>query len=215
MDNNLKFTIEKRIEKVGKALEKNNMVFYYAKDVSEAQNIVKSLLKDGETIANGGSMSLNECGIMDILRSGNYNFLDREKFEDKRELYLKSFYADSYLCSANAITENGELYNVDGNGNRVACLTYGPNQVIVVAGYNKIVKDLNSAIERVKKISAPANTLRLNCDTYCNHVGECVSNELGQGCNSDSRICCSYVVTSRQRFKNRIKVIIVGEVLGY
>ena len=215
MDNNLKSIIEKRIQKVGKALESNNMAFYYAEDKSKAQDIVKSLLHNGETIANGGSMSLNECGIMDILRSGNYNFLDRDKFENKKEVFLKSFSADTYLCSANAITENGELYNVDGNGNRVACLIYGPEQVIVVAGYNKIVKDLNSAIERVKKISAPANSIRLNCDTYCNHTGECVSENLGQGCNSENRVCCTYVVTSKQRIKNRIKVVIVGETLGY
>lgn len=222
MDNNVKQTIIKKIEKTGKALESNNMQFYYAETSLQAKDRVENLLNKGETVANGGSMTLEECGIMALLRSGKYNFLDRSACppEEVQEVYHKAFSSDTYLCSANAITENGELYNVDGNGNRVACLIYGPKQVIVVAGYNKIVKDISSAIDRVKNLSAPANAVRLNCDTYCSKTGECVSmnkvnSSIGEGCNSDSRICCSYVVSARQRTKNRIKVIIVAEELGY
>lgn len=222
MDNNFKNVILKRIQKTGKALENNNMAFYYAETKQDAKNIVESLISENDMVANGGSMTLEECGIMELLRSGKYNFLDREKYPDeqKSEVYIKSFSADTYLCSSNAITENGEIYNVDGNSNRVACLVYGPKQVIIVAGYNKIVNDISSAIERVKKLSAPINAVRLNCDTYCNKMGECVSftkenSSMCDGCNSDARICCSYVVSAKQRHKNRIKVIIVGEELGY
>jgi L-lactate utilization protein LutB len=222
MDDNVKNVLLKRIQKVGKALESNNMAFYFAEDKAQAKDIVESLLTENETIATGGSVTLEECGIMSLLRSGKYNFIDRDTYpaEQKAEAYQKAFGADSYLCSANAITENGELYNVDGNGNRVACIVYGPKQVIAVVGCNKIVKDIPSAIERVKRISAPINTARLHCDTYCSKVGECVSMSksnpsMAEGCDSDSRICCSYLVSARQRKKDRIKVIIVAEDLGY
>lgn len=222
MDNNVKQTIFKKIEKTGKALESNNMKFYYAETSAQAKDIIESLLNEGETIANGGSMTLDECGIMALLRSGKYNFLDRNACPPEKvaEVYHQAFSCDTYLCSANAITENGELYNVDGNGNRVACLIYGPKQVIVVAGYNKLVKDIPSAIDRVKNLSAPANTIRLNCNTYCSKTGECVSMKkdnpsIADGCTSDSRICCSYVISAKQRIKDRIKVIIVAESLGY
>lgn len=114
------------------------------------------------------------------------------------------------ICSsANAITENGELYNVDGNSNRVAALVYGPDSVIVVAGYNKIVPDIDAAVQRVKKVAAPINAVRLHCETPCAKVGECMN------CHSEGRICCNYVVSAQQRHKNRIKVVLVGEELGF
>ena len=122
--------------------------------------------------------------------------------------------------SSNAVTESGVLYNVDGNGNRVAALTFGPKSVIVVMGYNKIVKDLDEAVRRVKTVSAPANAVRLNCETYCRHTGVCVSlskehPEMADGCRNSDRVCATYVVSGQQRVKDRIKVILVGEELGY
>ena len=111
--------------------------------------------------------------------------------------------------SSNAITENGELYNVDGNGNRVAALVWGPKSVIVVAGYNKIVKDIDEAKTRVREIAAPSNAARLGCDTPCTKTGHCMD------CSSSKRICATTVITGRQRVENRIKVILVGEELGY
>ena len=126
-----------------------------------------------------------------------------------------------YFTSTNAVTENGELYNVDGTGNRVAAIVYGPKSVVVVCGYNKIVRDLKEAEMRVKEIAAPANTIRLNKNTYCSKCGVCVSAKdgestgLAKGCKSEDRICCSYLVSGYQRQKNRIKVIIVGEELGF
>lgn len=122
--------------------------------------------------------------------------------------------------STNALTENGELYNVDGNSNRVAALLYGPKSVIVVCGINKIVKNIDEAIKRVKTIAAPHNTIRLGIETPCGKTGECVSlrkenPEFCDGCHGDTRICCNYVVSAQQRHIDRIKVIIIGEEYGY
>ena len=118
--------------------------------------------------------------------------------------------------SANAITEDGELYNVDGNGNRVAALIYGPKRVIVVAGVNKLVRDLDEAISRVKCMAAPANGVRLQTHTPCSRMGRCSGAEgrMTAGCASERRMCCQYVVTGYQR-EDRIRVVLVGEELGY
>ncbi|MBR0141001.1 MAG: LUD domain-containing protein, partial [Ruminococcus sp.] len=128
--------------------------------------------------------------------------------------------ADVFISSANAITEHGVVYNVDGNSNRIAAIAFGPKSVIIIAGYNKIVANLEEAEIRVKKEAAPPNCVRLNCDTYCAEKGECVSmNKSGRqiydGCGGDGRICCNYLISAHQRHKGRIKVIIVGEELGY
>lgn len=225
MDQHQKTIMELRIQKTMKHLEQNNMKPYYAKDKAEAVRLVKSLLAKGETVTAGGTMTIQESGVRELLLSGDYNFLDRDHpgitQEEIDDIYRKAFSADAYLCSANAITENGELFNVDGNSNRVAAIVFGPKSVIVVAGYNKIVANLDEAILRVKKVAAPENAVRLNCDTYCRHNGECVSCaegkdfDLAAGCRSDKRICCSYVVSSMQRKKDRVKVILVGDELGY
>lgn len=217
--------IMKTIEKTMENLKRNKMKPYFCNTKVEAIEIVKSLLKDGDTVSHGGSHTLAELGIPDILKSGNYNYLDRSvpgfTREQVEEIYRKSYFADVYLTSSNAITENGELYNVDGNSNRVSAILYGPKSVIVVCGYNKIVKNIDEAINRVKSIAAPKNTVRLNCDTYCNKKGHCVSldesksSDMCSGCHSDGRICCNYAVSAQQRHPDRIKVIIVGEELGY
>lgn len=224
MDNNLKSIIEKRIFKTIKNLEKNNMKAYYVESKADVVNKVAELIADGETVSVGGSMSLFKCSVIDHLRSGRYNFQDRYAQRltgpETEEIFRKAFFADTYISSANAVTENGELYNVDGNGNRVAAICYGPKSVIIIIGYNKIVDDLDAAISRVKRTAAPANCVRLSCKTYCSEKGECMSIQTGDdgmaaGCISPSRICCSYVVSGFQKVKDRIKVIIVGEELGY
>ena len=167
-------------------------------------------------------MTLEECGVMDLLRSGAYQFLDRAacKPEEMQTLYRKCFSADAYLCSANAVTANGELYNVDGNSNRVAAISYGPSRVIMVVGCNKLVPDLDAAIKRVKTCAAPANAERLSCPTYCKESGSCVSlNQsapgMTDGCHGDGRICCNYLVSAQQRNPDRMHVILVAEPLGY
>ena len=169
MENAVNEIIRLRMEKTKNALENNNMTAYTVKTKEEAADIVRSLLKKGDVIASGGSVTLNQCGITDIIKSPDYIYLDRNSVAPDKtaEIFRKSFSADVYLCSSNAITENGELYNVDGNSNRVAAIAYGPKSVIIIAGYNKIVRNIEEASNRVKKTAAPANTVRLQCDTYC------------------------------------------------
>lgn len=203
-------------------LEANNMKAYVVQTAAEALDIVKGLLKEGDTVTCGGSMTVAEIGAQELLKSGAYNYLDRagKTPEGLEKIYRDAFSADVYLTSSNAITENGELYNVDGNSNRVAAICFGPKSVIVVAGRNKIVKDLDGAAVRVKRFAAPMNTARLGCETYCKSKGECMAlasggNCMTDGCKSESRICCSYVVSAQQRIKDRIKVILVNEELGF
>lgn len=222
MDKNLQVIIEKKIEKTVENLRKNNMEAYVVQNCTEAVKLVEGLLKEGETITCGGSATLAESGVMTLMKSGRYNFIDRsvaKSREETEELYRKSFFADTYLTSANAVTESGQLYNVDGNSNRVAAICYGPKSVIFVVGINKLVRDLDEAVKRVKTCAAPANCVRLGCETPCSKTGECISLKTGgdmpSGCASEGRVCCNYVVSSWQRVKNRFKVIIVKESLGF
>jgi len=222
LDKNLKIMLPKKAESIIKSLEKNNIQGIYAENKEEALKKIEKLLNYDETVAVGGSVSLFECGIIDHLRSGKYNFLDQYQQnlskEEVGEINRNTFFADSYILSANAITIDGEIYNVDGNGNRVAAMIYGPKSVIVVIGYNKIVNNLDEAINRVKSIAAPANCERLTKDTYCRSRGECIgiNKKMTNGCDSENRICRNYTVIARQpKFSDRIKVLIVGEELGY
>lgn len=212
------------IEKTMKNLEANNMKPYYCESSDEALELVRNLLKSGDTVTCGGSVTLKETGIAALLKNSEYNFLDRSREgitpEEIEEVYIGAFTADAYLMSTNALTVEGELYNVDGNSNRVAALLYGPKSVIVVCGYNKIVANLDEAVVRVKTVAAPLNTKRLHTNSYCENAGECMSLKgenpfMCDGCKGAGRICCNYVVSAQQRKKDRIKVIIVGEELGY
>mgnify|MGYP002574311241 FL=1 len=213
MDKNVQWINEKKIERTIVNLEKNNIKAYYAKSDDEIFQTIKDIVKDGETVSVGGSMTLFETKIIDFLRSGRYNFLDRYEENltqtDLKEIYRKSFSANTYFASANAITEEGEIFNVDGNGNRVAAILYGPDKVILIVGVNKIVKNIDEAIKRNKDISGPANAKRLNLQTPCAKVGYCMD------CESKDRICCEYTVIKRQRNENRIHVIFVNDNLGF
>jgi len=212
-----------QIEKVMKALRKNNIEPFYVDDKQQVCAVVEKLLKEGDSVSCGGSLSLAQSGVSKMLSSGKYVFLDRSKAtsnEEMQNIYRQTFGVDAYFCSSNAITENGELYNVDGNSNRVAAILFGPKIVIMVVGVNKIVANIDEAQLRVKTIAAPLNAKRLNCKTYCCEKGHCVAldtenPEIPSGCASDARICCNYVISARQRIKNRIKVILVGESLGF
>lgn len=208
-----------RLERTVKALKANRMDACWVHTKEEALQKVAELIPAGATAACGGSMTLAECGIMDWLRAGHCQFLDREAVprEEIRSVYRAAFSADVYLMSSNAVTENGELYNVDGNGNRAAALIYGPDSVIVVAGANKLVPDIPAAVRRVKSLAAPVNAARLNQDTPCGKCGTCAGlrGDVAAGCRSEQRICCSYVVSGFQRVPGRIKVILVAETLGY
>lgn len=213
MDKNVKFVVEKKISKTIENLEKNNMHGYFVATEEELLNKIKELINEGDTVSVGGSMTLFETGTIDFLRNEKYNFLDRYeeglKPEDIKEIYRKSFSADAYFTSSNAITEEGELYNVDGRGNRVAAMVYGPDKVIVVVGVNKIVRDLDEAIMRNREWAAPANARRLSRKTPCAEVGYCMD------CSSKERICSDYVVIKKQMDVDRIHVIIVNKELGY
>lgn len=216
--------LKTRIEKTITNLKRNRMDAYYCETKEEACDLVKTLINKGDVISSGGSVTLKQTGVYDIITSGDYKYLDRSvpglTREEIEEVYRKTFCADAYFTSSNAVTENGELYNVDGNSNRVAAILYGPKSVVVVCGVNKIVKNIDEAVERVKTMAAPQNTVRLECDTYCAKEGKCVSlnkdnAELCEGCHGDGRICCNYVVCAQQRHVGRIKVIIIGEEYGY
>lgn len=212
------------LERVAENLRKNQMEAYVVPDKAAAYAKVKELLKPGDTVSVGGSKTLDQCDILSLLRSGEYNFLDRYEpglsREQITEIYRKSFFADAYLCSSNAVTEDGVLYNVDGNSNRVTAIGYGPASVILVVGKNKIVRDLDEAVYRVKTIAAPLNAMRLNCKTPCAKLGHCISldtkehPEMADGCQTSGRICCNYLVSGQQRHPGRIKVILVDEELG-
>lgn len=217
VDNNLSKTIELKIERTIKALEKNNMKALFAKTSEDAVSLVENELKDGDHISCGGSVSLQESGIKELMESGKYDFLDREKADDMNAFYKEAFGCDVFITSSNAVTEEGDLYNVDGNGNRVAMFTFGPKKMIVVIGYNKIVGNIDEAIKRVKTIAAPANGMRLNTETPCAITGKCIAvdGEMTEGCDSPRRMCRHYVTTSKQRDNERYTVIIVGEELGY
>ena len=216
--------LKARIDKTMANLKRNKMEAYFCETSEEAKELVKTLINKGDTISSGGSVTLKQTGIYDIISSSDYNYLDRSREgitrEEVEEVYRKTFCADAFFTSTNALTENGELYNVDGNSNRVAAILYGPKSVVVICGVNKIVKNIDEAIYRVKTKAAPPNTVRLGIDTYCAKKGQCVSlnkenPELCEGCRGDGRICCNYVVCAQQRHVNRIKVIIVNEELGY
>lgn len=222
MEESLKKLMEIKMKKTAENLRKNNMEAYIANNSAEAVKIVESILKEGESISCGGSVTLKESGVMELMKSGKYNFLDRSQAKTQEEIekvYREVFSCDTFLTSSNAVTENGELYNVDGNSNRVAAICYGPKSVIFIVGMNKIVRNIDEAINRVKTVAAPPNCLRLDCKTPCHETGECISlsrnGDMADGCNCDARICCNYVVSARQRHKNRFKVILVAENLGY
>lgn len=213
--------MDQKILKVKKALEQNNMAVHYAEKKEDVTEIVKTLIKKGDTVSCGGSVTLSDTGVDMLLKSGEYNFLDRSAAgltpEQINDIYAKTFSADAFFCSANAVTESGELVNVDGRSNRVAALLFGPKKVICIVGVNKIVADIPAAFKRIKQVAAPLNTKRLNKNTPCFHTGECVAvnGGIADGCGCDERICANYVISAHQVIRDRINVIICNETLGY
>ena len=195
-----------------KNMAKRNMEGYYCATSAEAVEKALSLMPEGSSVTWGGSMSIIECGLMDAVKTGKYEIIDRDLAktpQEVREMYAKQVMADYYLMSTNALTMNGELVNIDGRANRVSCLCWGPQNVIIIAGMNKIATDVEDAIKRARNIAAPANTVRLNRNTPCTQTGKC------ENCYSPDCICSQFVVTRRSGVPNRIKVILVGEELGY
>lgn len=213
MDQNALWVKQMKIEATMKALTKNNITPHFVENSSQLIALLSEMVPKKSRVAVGGSMSLFESGVMEFLRANDLEFWDRYTpgltAEDIRQIYLKSFDADIYFTSSNAVTEDGCLFNVDGTGNRVAAMVYGPRQVFVIVGENKLVKDLPAAIARNREIAAPANAKRLNRETPCAKTGFCTD------CNSPERVCADYVLMKHQGLKDRVHVFIVGESLGY
>ena len=186
---------------------------YYCTNREEANAKAKHFLTPDCTVSWGGSATLSEIGLIDDLKeSDDYILYDRSEAvtpEEKRAMFGKIVTADYYFMSSNAITMDGELVNIDGNGNRVACLCNGPANVIIIAGMNKIVETVEDGISRTRNIAAPPNAVRLNLNTPCADAGRCCD------CFSKDCICGQIVITRMSRAKGRIKVILVGEELGY
>lgn len=203
----------KAADTIIKNLKLRRMVGYYCETSADALKLVMSMIPADSSVSFGGSVTLAEAGILDELRSRtDITLYDRSTCttpEEIQEVYRQSFFCDSYLMSTNAITINGELINIDGNANRVAALCYGPSQVIIVAGINKIVSDIESGYKRVKDIASPQNGIRLDRNTPCSINGKCGD------CWGDGCMCSQTVITRRSSVVNRIKVILVGENLGY
>lgn len=204
----------KKIESAIKALNANRFDARFVPDREELLKLLNEMVPEHAVVANGGSVTLEETGVMNFIRSGKFQYLDRYRSgmtpEESREIFLRSLNSDWYFTSSNAITMDGQLYNIDGNSNRVAAIAYGPRNVVVVAGANKLVEDLAEAESRVKNWSAPANCLRLNIGTTgCALTGKCTN------CKSPERICCNTLISSFQRVPGRVKVFLLPESLGY
>ncbi len=213
MDKSISWFIDKQVENVINALDKHNMKGIYVKDEKELLEILKDLIQENSIVGVGDSVTLLETGVLDFLRKGSYIFLDKYResitSEEKKQIYIQNFSADTFLCGTNALTEEGELYNIDGNGSRVAPMIYGPKQVIIVVGINKLVRNLEEAEKRVRNYAAPIDAKRLGKETPCTRLGHCVD------CKSPDRICNDFVTITGQFIKDRIKVIIVAKSLGY
>ena len=195
-----------------KKLNMRKMEGYYCKNVEEAKAKMLELIGNGKkTVGYGGSMTLDENGFKDSVTAAGHELIIRENYktpEEEKELKSKLTNADFFLMSTNAITLDGELVNIDGRGNRVSYLIYGPDNVIVIAGMNKVVTNVEDGYRRIRNIATPPNCNRLDCKTPCATTGKCSE------CFTDS-ICCEFVTTRMSRVPNRIKVILVGETLGY
>ena len=193
-------------------LAKRNIDGFFCETCADAVHKALELMPQGSVLSWGGSMSVKECGLMDAIETRNYTLIDRSKAatpQEKREIFAKAVMADYYLMSTNAITVEGELINVDGFGNRVACLCAGPSNVIVIAGMNKVVKSVQDGIDRVHTTAAPPNTTRLQLDTPCAKTGVC------HDCFSPDSICSQTVITRRSGIPGRIKILLVNENLGF
>lgn len=195
-----------------KKFASRNIDAYYVDTAEEAKKKVLELMPEGSSVTYGGSMTLVDTGILDAVKNGKYDFIERDDAttpEEKRQMMARQMMADYFLMSTNAFTSDGELVNIDGNGNRVCFLIQGPAHVIIVTGMNKYAVDVPAAIQRIHDFATPANCVRLGCRTPCAVTGVCAD------CHGDGTICCQEVITRHSRHPGRIMVIMVGEDLGY
>ena len=196
-------------KKVIKGLESRNMSGYYAMTKKDALAQALALIPEGSSVTMGGAMSAHEIGLVEALKDGNYNFIDRDEYTDKRAAMLAAYDADVFLSSANAITDDGIMVNIDGNANRVSAIAQGPKKVIFIVGMNKVCPDLDSAMKRARTVAAPTNAQRFGLSTPCAKTGACMD------CKSPDTICCQFLITRFSRHKDRIHVILVNRNLGF
>ena len=200
-----KITIEK--------LRENNFTANYFSDRNKAVEHIKTLIPSGAEVGVGGSATLQELGIINIVKDKNavllFHGFQNLTLEEKNNIRRKQLVSDVFFTSANAITLNGEIVNVDGAGNRVAAMTYGPKKVVVVAGINKIVSDVRSGFERIRLYAAPKNNFRLGLNNPCVKTGIC------QDCSSKERICNTYSVIRKKALYSNIEIVLIGEALGF
>ena len=199
-------------KRVIKGLESRNMEGYYCGTKKEALRKALELIPEGSSLSWGGSMSIGEIGLKDAVCQGNYVIYDRDQYDDakrRREMMLKAFDCDYFLSSSNAVTEDGVLINIDGAANRVACMAYGPKNVLMIVGMNKVVKTEADAMSRARNEASPVNAQRFGIDTPCVKAGMCYD------CKSPDCICCQILTTRFSKIPKRIKVILVGEDLGF
>lgn len=204
---------EKLAETVIRNLKKRQMAAFYCPSATEARDMALSFVKEGDSVSFGGSMTLEETGILEALKNrGDIRLIDRANArnpQETKQIFRDALSADCYFMSTNALTEDGELVNIDGNGNRLAAFIYGPDQVIIVTGLNKVVPTVEDAVRRVRHTATPLNCIRLNRNTPCASTGTCAD------CLAPDCICNQVVITRRSGNPDRIKVILVGEALGY
>lgn len=208
-----KICYKAQAETIIKNLEKRNMEGMYFDTASEAYDYLNAQIISGMKVGIGGTMTLEEMGLKQHLDARAditvYRKIGTMTYDEARDLCLKSFDADAYLMSTNALTMEGELLNIDGMGNRVACLIYGPKVVYIVCGMNKVCRNMDEAILRARNLASPANCIRLNRNTPCAKTGKC------HDCVSPDTICSQFVYTRYSAIKGRIHVIMIGEELGY
>lgn len=209
MDVNITKRNELLAQKVIKGLQSRNMTGYYAATREEALRIALSLIEKGSSVTMGGALSAHEIGLVDAVKTGDYRFIDRNAYADKRQAMLDAYDADWFLSSVNAMSDDGELVNIDGNANRVSAIAQGPKHVLFIVGMNKVCSDLDSAMKRARGIAAPTNAQRFGLSTPCSRTGACMN------CKSPDTICCQFLITRFSRHKDRIHVILVNDNLGF
>ena len=208
MDQNVFKRNELLAQKVIKGLESRNMGGYYAASKEEALAKALELIPTGSSVTMGGCMSAVEIGLVDAVQNGDYDFIDRAALEP-REALLKGYNADVFLTSANAMTDDGILVNIDGFANRVSYIANGPKKVVCIVSLNKVCNDIDSAMKRARNVAAPTNAQRFDIVTPCKKTGTCAN------CKSPDTICCQFLVTRYSRQNDRIHVILVNEPLGF
>ncbi|MBQ6502646.1 MAG: lactate utilization protein [Flexilinea sp.] len=209
MNENITKRNELLAQTVIKGLKSRNMSGYYAASKEEAKQIALSLIPEGSSVTMGGGMSVHEIGLVDAIKEGNYNFIDRDAYEDKRAAMLAAYDADVFLSSSNAISQDGILVNIDGNANRVSAIAQGPRKVVMIVGMNKVCDDWDGAMKRARNVAAPINTQRFGLSTPCSKTGACMD------CKSPDTICCQFLITRFSRHAGRIHVILVNDDLGF